>query len=52
VFLSKLALCKKLWQTLTDPNKILQGQTHMSRVKILVPWAKGVQNLIEKAGFL
>jgi len=30
-----------------DPDKILQayvGRTQISRVKMLAPWAKGVQN--------
>jgi len=36
-----------------DPDKILQayvGRTQISRVKILVPWAKGAQNGGEKDG--
>jgi len=38
-----------------DPDKILQsyvGQTLISRVKIMAPWAKGAQNSGEKGGVL
>jgi len=35
------------WQTLTDPDKILQayvGRTQISCVKLLEPWTKEAQN--------
>jgi len=39
---------------LTDPDKILRayvGRTQILHVKILAPWAKGMQNGVEKVRF-
>jgi len=50
---SKSAFRELLRQTAMDPGKILQlyvGQTQISCVKILAPWAKGAQNGGEKGG--
>jgi len=51
--LLKIGFSRITLQTLTDSDKILQayvGRTQISRVKILVPWVKGVQNGGENVG--
>jgi len=49
--LLKIGFSQITLATLTDPDKTLQayvGQTRISHVKILAPWAKGMQNGCQK----
>jgi len=55
MYLIKIGFSQITPATLTDLDKILQayvGRSQISCLKILAPWAKGVQNGGEKVGVL